>query len=193
MPSFLINDEKIKVLEKAADVFNSFFLSPKISIYVKWWKKIHFLFLKDSFPCKLHGIKIFPTTEAEIKSIILSLNSKNSSGYDEIMSKILKACASLISWPLSHIYDHSLFTGVFPDRLKVSIVKSFFKEGNKSSMTDCRPISLLPLFQMYCRRFCTIGYIIMAFKEQQLRFRSWHTEQKTEMKSLQKYSQNGEQ
>jgi hypothetical protein len=63
-------------------------------------------FLKDTFPCKLHGMKIVPTFEVEIKSIILSFKSKNSSGYDEITSKIQKACASLISQPLSHIYNH---------------------------------------------------------------------------------------
>jgi hypothetical protein len=38
-------------------------------------------FLKDSFPSKFSGIKIIPTTEVEIKSIIQSLKSKNSSGY----------------------------------------------------------------------------------------------------------------
>jgi hypothetical protein len=54
-------------------------------------------FLKDIFLCKFQGIKIVPTSKAEIKSIILSLKSKNSSGYDEIISKILKACASLTS------------------------------------------------------------------------------------------------
>jgi hypothetical protein len=82
-------------------------------------------FLKDEFLCKFRGIKIIPSSEAEIKSIILSLRSENSSGYDEITSKILKACASLISQPLSHIYNHSLYTGVFPDHLKISIVNSF--------------------------------------------------------------------
>jgi hypothetical protein len=30
-------------------------------------------FLKDAFPCKFHGIKIVPASEAKIKSIILSL------------------------------------------------------------------------------------------------------------------------
>jgi len=40
-------------------------------------------FLKDALPCKFHGIKIVPTSEVEMKSI-LSLKSKNSSGYDEI-------------------------------------------------------------------------------------------------------------
>jgi hypothetical protein len=54
-------------------------------------------FLKDALPCIFHGIKIVPTSEAEIKSIIFSLKSKNSSNYDEITSRILKVCPSLIS------------------------------------------------------------------------------------------------
>jgi hypothetical protein len=44
-------------------------------------------------------MKTIPITEAEIKSIIHSLKPRKSSGYDEITSKILKACASLISHP----------------------------------------------------------------------------------------------
>jgi len=41
-------------------------------------------FLKDSLPGKFPGFKIIPITVAEIKSIISSLISKNSSDYDEI-------------------------------------------------------------------------------------------------------------
>jgi hypothetical protein len=46
-------------------------------------------FLKDVFHVKFPGIKIIPTTKTEIKSIIHSLKSKNSSGYDKITSKTL--------------------------------------------------------------------------------------------------------
>jgi len=56
---------------------------------------------------------------------------KNLPGYDEITSTILKACASLITQPLSRIYNHSLYTGIFPDHLKISIVKPLFKKGTK--------------------------------------------------------------
>jgi hypothetical protein len=55
---------------------------------------IQFLLLEDIFPYKFHGIKIVPTCVAEIRSIILSLKSKYSSGYVEIMSKILKVYTS---------------------------------------------------------------------------------------------------
>jgi hypothetical protein len=81
-----------------------------------------------------------------MKSIILFLKSKNSSGYDEITSKILKACAPLISQPLSHIYNHSLDTGVLPDHPKISIGKPLFKKGGKTSIRNYRPFSLLMVF-----------------------------------------------
>jgi hypothetical protein len=74
------------------------------------------------------------------------LEPKKSSGYDEITSKILKACASLIFHPLSYICNHSLHTVVFPDRLKIVAVKPLYKKGDKTSMTNYRPISLLTVF-----------------------------------------------
>jgi len=71
---------------------------------------------------------------------------KNSSGYDDITSKILKACTPLIIRTLGHIYNHSLYTGVLPDCLKISIVKPSFKMGDKNCMTNYRIISLLTGF-----------------------------------------------
>jgi hypothetical protein len=88
-------------------------------------------FLKDTFLCKFHDIKIVPTSQAEIKSIILSLKSNNSSGCDENMSKIMKTYASLVSQLLSHIYNHSLYKWIFPDCLNISVVKPLFKKGDK--------------------------------------------------------------
>jgi hypothetical protein len=140
MPSLLTKDEKMKDPEKVADVINSFFLSIAENLNQhQVQKEDPITFSKDSFLCNFHGIKTVPISEAEIKSIILSPKSKNSSGYDE-MSKILKACVSLISRP---IYNDSLYRGIFPNHLKISIVKPLFKKGDKTSMTNYMPISLL--------------------------------------------------
>ena len=94
-------------------------------------KKDAVSFLKDSFPGNFPTINIIPITEAEIKAIIRFLKPENSSGYDKITSKIIKSCASLISIPLSYIYNYSLHTGIFPDRLKMAVIKPLYKKGDK--------------------------------------------------------------
>jgi len=47
---------------------------------------------------------------------------------------------------LSHICNRMLSTGTFPDRLKYSEIKPMYKKGNKTQITNYRPISLLPVF-----------------------------------------------
>jgi hypothetical protein len=39
-----------------------------------------------------------------------------------------------------------LHAGIFPDRLKIAVVKPLHKKGDKYNMTNYRPISLLPIF-----------------------------------------------
>jgi hypothetical protein len=48
-------------------------------------------FLREAYPRKFPFIKTIPTTETEIKNVIQSLKTKNSSGYDGITSKIFKS------------------------------------------------------------------------------------------------------
>jgi Notch-like protein len=103
-------------------------------------------FLKDSFPRNFPNINVIPITEAEIKSIISFVKPKYSSGYDEITSKILKSCSSIISFPLSHICNYSLHTGIFLDRLKIAVAKPLHKKRDKSNISNYKPISLLSTF-----------------------------------------------
>jgi hypothetical protein len=62
------------------------------------------------------------TSTGEIKRIIKNLPWKNSQGYDEIPIKLLKISAPFIVSPLCHIINKSLSTGIFPDRMKYSII-----------------------------------------------------------------------
>ena len=166
--------------------------------------------LKDSFAGKFPSIKIIPINEAEIKNVMHSLKPKTPSGYDEIISKILKACPSVnfhllsyiynpwfqtftVFWILyvffgyfpgvrlwfadiqplkmeliegsetsanhnrtpgkypkeyiQYIYNHSLYTVIFPDHLKIAVVIPLYKKGGKASMTNYKRISLLAVFR----------------------------------------------
>jgi hypothetical protein len=142
-PSLLVNNEKLTDPSMVASAFNNLFLTvtEKLNTH-KPEKGDAISFLKDSFPRNFASIKIIPVTATEIKSIIHSLKPKNSSGYDEITSKILKPCASTINWPLSFICNHSLHAGIFPDRLKIAVVKPLHQKGDKFSLTNYRLISL---------------------------------------------------
>ena len=60
--------------------------------------------------------------------------------------KLLKLCSYYISSPLNYICNRSLFTGVFPDRLKYTSIQPLFKIGSKDDINNYRPISILTSF-----------------------------------------------
>lgn len=105
--SILMNGEKIKGSKNVANAFINFFLT------IAWILNIHqgktILFLKCWFPGNAHSIKVIPITEAEIKCIIHSFDQKKLCGYEEVRSKILKACTSHISHQSSYICNVSLY------------------------------------------------------------------------------------
>ena len=89
-------------------------------------------------------IKTFSTRE--ITSIIKALKTKNVHAFDEISIKLLKISATYIHSTLTYICNKTILSGIFPDRIKFSIIKSMYKKGNKMNPTNYRPISLLTSF-----------------------------------------------
>ncbi|KAL0861481.1 hypothetical protein ABMA27_009011 [Loxostege sticticalis] len=86
-----------------------------------------------------------PINEIDVKNIIKSLRNTNSTGYDDINTKILKICADFMSCPLSHIINLSFEQGIFPNRLKTSVIKPIYKKGDPNEMGNYRPITLVPI------------------------------------------------
>jgi len=67
----------------------------------------------------------------------------HSRGYDEISTKLLKISATYICSPLTYICNKFILSGIFPVRLKFSIIKPIYKKGDRMNPTNYRPISLL--------------------------------------------------
>jgi hypothetical protein len=133
-----------------ANVYNNFFIKIAETINIQQVEEGYAIWiLKDSFLENFSSIKIIPITEAETKIKHIPTATKKSSDYDEIRSKILKTCASLISHSLIYICNHSLYTGIFPDHLKIVVVKPLYKKGDKTNMANYTTIVLLPDFQRH--------------------------------------------
>ncbi len=66
------------------------------------------------------------TSQVHVCDIIKSLKSKGSCDVDGISTKLLKTLAIELSWPLAHIFRLSLQNGIFPSKLKKSMVVPIF-------------------------------------------------------------------
>jgi hypothetical protein len=149
----------MKNSEKVAVIFNTVLLSLAEDL------NLHQLEKEDSiyFCVKCLSLQILWYQHCpkfcvwDIKCNTLSLKSENLSGCNEVTRRNLKACASLINRPLSRIYNHSLHTDVYPDSLKISTVKTFFKNDEETSIINSRVLSLLTVFRRYWRKLCTIA------------------------------------
>jgi hypothetical protein len=97
-------------------------------------------------------MRLIPTTETEIKYIIKTLKTKNSTGYDGISSRILENCMDVISRPLSHIINESFKQSIYPERLKYALVRPIYKMGERTDISNYRPISLLTTFSKIFER-----------------------------------------
>ena len=82
--------------------------------------------------------------EIIVKKTINNLPTKNSCGYDDISSKLLKVIAPVIIKPLTLLINQVLNTGIFPDKLKIAKVIPIYKKGGPQLFENYRPISLLP-------------------------------------------------
>jgi exonuclease III len=92
-----------------------------------------------------NSVFLNPTTPQYIHKIIKSLKNTNSVGYDGLSTIVIKHCSEQLMTPLSHIINLSIAQGVFPDDLKVTILKPLYKKGDREACDNYRPIALIPV------------------------------------------------
>ena len=88
----------------------------------------------------------------EFKNAFLSLKTNKSPGYDNIHVNVIRNLYNKLKTPLMKILNLSLNKGIFPDKMKVAKVTPIFKKGDKSSISNYRPISVLPCFSKILER-----------------------------------------
>ena len=84
------------------------------------------------------------------------MDNKSNSGYDGLSSKIIKTINNDISKPLNLIINQMITSGIFADDLKMAKIIPLYKKGDINSITNYRPISLLPTLSKIFKRLIFI-------------------------------------
>lgn len=80
---------------------------------------------------------------SDIKSAIDKMKPSFSITSDGLPSIFLKKCASSLEVPLAILFNTSLCNGVVPKIWKTSFITPIFKAGDRSDITNYRPITML--------------------------------------------------
>lgn len=127
-----------------ANSFNDFFIDQiKLNTGTK----------PSTIPKQSTSLFMKPIMPVDIEYIIANLKNTDSTGYDDISTRVLKLVSCKISEPLSHIFNICITYGVFPDKLKHTIIKPLFKKDDKCDMNCYRPIALVPVLSKVFEKF----------------------------------------
>lgn len=142
---FRHDDKEISDPTEIANHFCNFFsnIGPNLARNIPNTNVSPKSFLPGEF---LSSIFIETVSEAEVITIAKNFQSGKATGYDNIPISTIKSTIDIIAKPLTHIINMSFKYGIFPDQLKISRVVPLFKSGDKSTISNYRPVSVLPAF-----------------------------------------------
>ena len=95
--------------------------------------------LPESFICDIN------VSESNVFNILQSLDVSKAMGCDGISPKLLKQCSLSLYRPLHYLFSLSLSQSYLPLEWRTHLIKPIFKSGDKNSVKNYRPISLLPV------------------------------------------------
>ena len=84
-------------------------------------------------------------SEEEVYKLLCSLDTSKSNGDDDISDVMLRNTARSITEAVTKIFNISIFLGELPDEWKVSRVTPIPKNGDRTNLSNYRPISLLSI------------------------------------------------
>jgi len=128
-----------------ANIFNNFFINIGNSLACNI-EESTFKFEENITPISFNSTFNENIKESDVRVMINKLKDDTAVGFDGISVKILKLVIDSIISPLTYIYNLSIKNGIFPEKLKLAIIKPIYKNGDKTCINNYRPISMLSNF-----------------------------------------------
>ena len=88
---------------------------------------------------------ILPFTETDVYREVKAINTTKSSGISGVSSRVVKDAFLALIPELTHLLNLSFRNGIIPVAWKLATVIPIPKKGDRSDVSNYRPISLLPL------------------------------------------------
>ena len=84
-------------------------------------------------------------SQNDIAKIIQNLDPNKAHGHDNISIRVLKICGFSICKTLEMIFNQCIETGVFPSEWKKGNIVPIHKKGDKKTLENYCPVSLLSI------------------------------------------------
>ena len=154
LPSSFKTSENVEISDptEIANKFSNFFsnIGPTLAKKITPTSSVsHRQFLSGCYP---QSIFFDDVTAIEIIEISKSFQSNKAAGYDKIPMSIIKRIIDIIAEPIAHIINLSITGGIVPDEMKIARVIPLFKAGDRSIISNYRPVSILPSFSKFLER-----------------------------------------
>ena len=122
--------------EDKAESFNEFFFS---SFNNAEYEPI------DARTFNNDNLNLLQVSTDEVYRVLLDLDCTKATGPDNIPASFLRSCAHTLCDSLALLFNLSLRSGVLPSEWKKANIVPVFKKGDKRSVKNYRPVSLLSI------------------------------------------------
>ena len=140
--SLNINNENISDKKLISESLNTYFTKIGESLASKFPGNNYDYVQHLGLPAE-QSILFYKISPTEIQSTIDKLKDSLSSGPDELHSKFILISSSILVPALEIIFNMSLQSGIYPNKLKIAKVMPIFKKGDSTQPCNYRPISIL--------------------------------------------------
>ena len=115
---------------------------------------------------KVNSTFIFQSTNrSSVEKLLKTVKTSKAAGPDNLPSRMIKGTYKELAYPLSHLINESIKTGIFPTVEKVAKVTPIYKSEAHSLFDNYRPVSVLNISKILEKAW---SYIITPWEKESL-------------------------